>query len=134
MEGQLHEAALVARAVVGAPTALAVSHAPTIGSLYRATSAAFHKVPLIAISQSGRSPDLLAAAQEASARGALVIAVVNDEASPLAELAEIVIPVHAGAETSVAATKSFVCTLFALAHLAAEWSEDSALLAALQGC
>jgi fructoselysine-6-P-deglycase FrlB-like protein len=37
----------------------------------------------------------------------VVVAVVNDAASPLADLAEIVIPVHAGAETSVAATKSF---------------------------
>jgi glucosamine--fructose-6-phosphate aminotransferase (isomerizing) len=113
---------------VGLPT---VSHAPSIGSLYQATSEKFRDVPLIAISQSGRSPDLLAAAQEASARGALVIAVVNDAASPLAELAQIVIPVHAGAETSVAATKSFVCTLFALAHLAAEWSGDADLLQAL---
>lgn len=113
---------------VGLPT---VSHAPSIGSLYQATSDQFRNVPLIAISQSGRSPDLLAAAQEASARGAIVIAVVNDAASPLADLAQIVIPVHAGTETSVAATKSFVCTLFALAHLAAEWSGDSDLLAAL---
>ncbi|MDE1915296.1 MAG: SIS domain-containing protein [Sphingomonadales bacterium] len=108
-----------------------VSHAPSIGSLYHATSTHFRDVPLIAISQSGRSPDLLAAAREAGTRGALVVAVVNDAASPLAELAEIVIPVHAGQETSVAATKSFVCTLFALAHLAAEWSGDAELLAAL---
>jgi glucosamine--fructose-6-phosphate aminotransferase (isomerizing) len=113
---------------VGLPV---VSHAPSIGSLYHATSAQFRDVPLIAISQSGKSPDLLAAAQDARARGALVIAIVNDAASPLAELAQIVIPVHAGAETSVAATKSFVCTLFALAHLAAEWAQDSELLAAL---
>jgi glucosamine--fructose-6-phosphate aminotransferase (isomerizing) len=42
-----------------------------------------------------------------------------------------VIPVHAAAETSVAATKSFICTLVALTHLVAEWSEDDALLAAL---
>jgi glucosamine--fructose-6-phosphate aminotransferase (isomerizing) len=93
---------------VGLPT---VSHAPSIGSLYQATSKHFRDVPLIAISQSGRSPDLLAAAQDAKMRGAVVVAVVNDAASPLADLAEIVIPVHAGAETSVAATKSFVCTL-----------------------
>ncbi|WP_380928500.1 SIS domain-containing protein [Sphingomonas arantia] len=109
-----------------------LSHAPSIGSLYRATSPRFRGVPLIAISQSGRSPDLLAAAEDARAQGAIIVAVVNDAASPLAELAEIVIPVHAGAETSVAATKSFVCTLVALTHLVAEWSEDAALLAALK--
>jgi glucosamine--fructose-6-phosphate aminotransferase (isomerizing) len=114
---------------VATPT---LSHAPSIGSLYHATSPRFAGVPLIAISQSGRSPDLLAAAEDARRQGAVVIAVVNDVASPLADLAEIVIPVHAGAETSVAATKSFVCTLVALAHLAAEWSGDAALLAALK--
>lgn len=113
----------------GVPT---LSHAPSIGSLYHATSAKFHGVPLIAISQSGRSPDLLAAAKDARDKGAVVIAVVNDAASPLADLAQIVIPVHAGPETSVAATKSFVCTLVALTHLVAEWSQDAALLAALE--
>ncbi|WP_233497322.1 SIS domain-containing protein [Novosphingobium sp. MD-1] len=112
----------------GIPT---VSHAPSTGSLYHATSAHFRDVPLIAISQSGRSPDLLAAADDARARGAVVIAVVNDAASPLADLAEIVVPVHAGPETSVAATKSFLCTLVALTHLVAEWSQDAALLEAL---
>ncbi|QSR19130.1 SIS domain-containing protein [Novosphingobium sp. KA1] len=113
----------------GVPT---LSHAPSVGSLYHATSPRFAGVPLIAISQSGRSPDLLAAAEDAKAQGAVVIAVVNDAQSPLADLAEIVIPVHAGPETSVAATKSFVCTLVALTHLVAEWSEDAALLAALE--
>lgn len=108
-----------------------LSHAPSIGSLYHATSPHFAGVPLIAISQSGRSPDLLAAADEARAQGAVVIAIVNDAESPLAAQAQIVIPVHAGPETSVAATKSFICTLVAVTHLVAEWSEDVALLAAL---
>lgn len=110
-----------------------LSHAPSIGSLYRATSPRFRDVPLIAISQSGRSPDLLAAADDARKQGAVIIALVNAVDSPLAGRADIVIPVHAGAETSVAATKSFVCTLVALVHLAAEWSGDAALLAALSG-
>lgn len=108
-----------------------LSQSPSLGSLYHATSPRFDGIPLIAISQSGRSPDLIAAAKDARARGALLIAIVNDAASPLADLAEIVIPVHAGPETSVAATKSFVCTLVALTHLVAEWSQDAALLAAL---
>ncbi len=112
----------------GMPT---LSHAPSTGSLYRATSSNFRGVPLIAISQSGRSPDLLAAADDARAKGAEIVALVNDASSPLAERAQIVIPVQAGPETSVAATKSFVCTLVALMHLAAEWSQDAGLLAAL---
>ena len=108
-----------------------LSHAPSVGSLYHATSPNFRGVPLITISQSGRSPDLLAAAEDARAQGSIVIAIVNDAESPLAQLAQIVIPVHAGPEASVAATKSFVCTLVALTHLVAEWSQDAALLAAL---
>lgn len=108
-----------------------LSHAPSIGSLYHATSPHFRGVPMLAISQSGRSPDLLTAAGDAKAQGAVVVALVNDTGSPLADLADIVIPVHAGAETSVAATKSFICTLVALTHLVAEWSQDGALLHAL---
>jgi glucosamine--fructose-6-phosphate aminotransferase (isomerizing) len=61
----------------------------------------------------------------------VIVALVNDASSPLAERAQIVIPVQAGPENSVAATKSFVCTLVALLHLAAEWSQDAGLLAAL---
>lgn len=110
-----------------------LSHSPSIASVYHATSSKFSGVPVLAISQSGRSPDLLAAAAEAKERGAVVVAVVNDEASPLAAMAQIVIPVHAGAETSVAATKSFVATLTALVHLVAEWSGDHALCGALDG-
>lgn len=112
----------------GVPT---LSHAPSIGSLYRATSPRFRDVPLIAISQSGRSPDLIAAAQDARRQGALVVAIVNDESSPLAEMADICIPIHAGAETSVAATKSFIGTLVALTQLVAQWSGDAALARSL---
>lgn len=131
--GSSDQAAAFAKFVFETHVAMpTLSQAPSIGSLYHATSPRFHDVPLIAISQSGRSPDLLAAAEDASRQGAVVVAVVNDTASPLADLAEIVIPVHAGPETSVAATKSFVCTLVALAHLAAEWSGDAGLLAALE--
>ncbi len=103
-----------------------LSHAPSIGALYNATSPRFHGVPLLAISQSGRSPDLLRAAADAQRQGAVLIAIVNDAASPLAAQADIVIPIHAGEETSVAATKSFIATLVALTHLTAEWTGDAA--------
>ncbi len=114
----------------GIPT---LSHAPSVGSLYRASSPHFRGIPLIAISQSGRSPDLIAASEDAQRQGAIVVALVNDTASPLAALADITIPVHAGTESSVAATKSFIATLVALTHLVGEWSGDDALLAALSG-
>lgn len=115
---------------VGLPT---LSHAPSIGALYHKTSAKLRGVPMIAISQSGRSPDLLRAAEAARAAGSILIVLVNDETSPLAALADILLPLHAGVETSVAATKSFIATLCALAHLAAEWSGDAALQAAING-
>lgn len=110
-----------------------LSHAPSIGALYHATSPRLGGTPMIAISQSGRSPDLLRAAEEARAAGALLVVLVNDEASPLAAMADILLPLHAGRETSVAATKSFIAALTALAHLAAEWGGDGALLHALEG-
>lgn len=113
----------------GVPT---LSHSPSVGALYHATSPLFAGQPLLAISQSGRSPDLVAAAEEAKARGALVVVIVNDVASPLAQLADVLLPLHAGEERSVAATKTFVASLVAVAHLAACWGEDAALLTAVE--
>ncbi len=51
---------------------------------------------------------------------------------PLADLVDVLVPLHAGSETSVAATKSFLATCLALLHLGAAWSEDPALLSALE--
>ena len=64
-------------------------------------------------------------------QGAVTIALVNDEESPLARDAHALLPLHAGAERSVAATKSMIASLVAGAFLVAHWSEDSELLAAL---
>jgi glucosamine--fructose-6-phosphate aminotransferase (isomerizing) len=73
----------------------------------------------LAISQSGGSPDILTATQRARECGALTVALVNVEASPLAKAADCVVALHAGAETSVAATKSFIASLGALLQLVA---------------
>ncbi|NWK94367.1 iron dicitrate transport regulator FecR [Sphingobium lactosutens] len=130
--GSSDQAAAFAKILLETRAAIpTLSHAPSIGSLYRATSPLFKGVPLIAISQSGRSPDLIAAAEDAQRQGALLVSIVNDAASPLAEMADICIPIHAGPEKSVAATKSFIGTLVALTHLIAEWSGDEGLKAAL---
>lgn len=85
----------------------------------------------LAISQSGRSPDLLAAACAARDSGAIVVALVNDPDSPLAEIASVVLPQGAGTEKSAAATKSFITSLSAIAQLVALWSGDEAMEAAL---
>ncbi|WP_206735700.1 SIS domain-containing protein, partial [Pseudomonas syringae] len=70
-------------------------------------------------------------AEAAKAAGARVVALVNVEDSPLAQLAEVVIPLGAGPEKSVAATKSYLASLAAVLHLVAVWKNDPALLAAL---
>ncbi len=106
------------------------SLSPSIGSIYevplRVRDALF-----IAISQSGKSPDLLRNAEAAKAAGAHVVALVNVEDSPLAQLAGTVVPLCAGPERSVAATKSYLASLAAIVQLVAHWKDDAALLDAL---
>lgn len=90
----------------------------------------------LAISQSGRSPDLLTSVSAYKAAGAFVVALVNDESSPLAGLADEMLPLCAGPERSVAATKSFIAALAAQVALAAAWSRNDRLtqqLAVLPG-
>lgn len=106
------------------------SMAPSLESVYAARLQLDGALCLL-VSQSGRSPDLLRNAEAAHAAGAHVVALVNNEASPLAALADTVLPLHAGPERSVAATKSYVCSLAALLQLAAHWSGDAALRGAL---
>jgi glucosamine--fructose-6-phosphate aminotransferase (isomerizing) len=109
---------------------LTSSAAPSVASVYDAAPALAGTL-LLAVSQSGRSPDLLASAEAAKAGGARLVALVNDEASPLAAAADVVLPLCAGPELSVAATKSFVASVAAMLHLIADWSEDAELAAAL---
>jgi glucosamine--fructose-6-phosphate aminotransferase (isomerizing) len=109
-----------------------LSQAPSIASLFDATSPHLRDAALLAISQSGRSEDLLRTASGAKAAGAFVIALVNDATSPLATLADILIPLSAGPEIGVAATKSFIATLSALLALVAEWQDAADLRAAFR--
>lgn len=85
-----------------------------------------------AFSQSGQSPDLVTPTQYFRQCRALTCAFVNDADSPLAQAAEWLFPLHAGAERSVAATKSFIAQLVAGARLVASWQDDAALTAALE--
>ena len=106
------------------------STGPSIFSVYE-TRMKFSGCLCLLISQSGASPDLLSAASAARKGGAYVVAMVNVADSPLAKLADEVLELHAGAETSVAATKSFIASLTAVIHLATSWKEDKALNKAL---
>jgi glucosamine--fructose-6-phosphate aminotransferase (isomerizing) len=109
---------------------LTSSASPSVASIYDAAPDLTGAL-VLAISQSGRSPDLLAAAEQARDHGAMLVALVNDEASPLAGMADTCLPLAAGPEKSVAATKSFVASLAALLDLIAAWTGDEALSAAL---
>lgn len=85
----------------------------------------------LAFSQSGQSPDLVAPIEYFGARGARTVCFVNDTASPLARASQRCVGLHAGAELSVAATKSYVCQLAAGAALAASWKQDAEFGSAL---
>ena len=85
----------------------------------------------IAVSQSGQSPDVVEPVRYFRDGGATTVALVNAIDSPLAQAAEWALPLRAGAENSVAATKSFITSLTAGARLVAEWQDDAELKAGL---
>jgi glucosamine--fructose-6-phosphate aminotransferase (isomerizing) len=87
--------------------------APSVYSVY-GRSPDVRDALAIGISQSGQSPDIVAAIDGARRAGALALAVTNDETSPLARVADLVLPLRAGPERSIAATKTFTAELLAL--------------------
>src|SRR5215475_9677726 len=92
---------------LGIPVATA---APNIATVYRGELTLKGQL-LLVISQSGRSDDLTEFAAMAKAAGATTVAIVNDVTSPLAETCDVILPMAAGPELSVAATKSFIAAL-----------------------
>ncbi|HEU0062719.1 MAG TPA: SIS domain-containing protein, partial [Hyphomicrobiaceae bacterium] len=92
--------------------------APSIASVYRGGLRLKDQLVLV-ISQSGKSDDLIAFAEQARLSGAVTVAVTNDAAAPLAQVCPFVLPIGAGPELSVAATKTFVATASALLRLTA---------------
>ncbi|MFY9991179.1 MAG: SIS domain-containing protein [Rhodoplanes sp.] len=112
---------------LGIPVAAA---APNIATVYGERMRLKDQL-LLTISQSGRSDDLAEFASMAKAAGALTVAIVNDVDSPLAAACHIALPMAAGPELSIAATKSFIAALAALLRLTAAWTGDAALGAAI---
>jgi len=98
---------------LGLPTG---SASPSATTLYGARPD-MDAVLVVAISQSGQSPDLLAFVEMARSRGARVLAVTNVGDSPLAEAAHACVDVMAGPERAVAATKTYTGQLLALLAL-----------------
>jgi len=110
---------------------LTSSAAPSVSSVYDSTPDLAGTL-FLAISQSGASPDLLATVRAAKEAGALVVALVNAENSPLALTADFTVPLCAGIERSVAATKSYIASLSAIIQLVGSWAREAELLEALQ--
>ena len=106
------------------------SSAPSVNTVYN-SNLNLKNTLVIGISQSGKSPDICYVMNEAKKQGAITIAIVNQVDSPLAEAAEFVIPLHAGPEKAVAATKSYMCTLSALLQFIAIYKQDQKLISAL---
>ncbi|TAM57454.1 MAG: SIS domain-containing protein [Rhodanobacter sp.] len=130
--GSSDHAAAYAKYVFETQLGIATASAsPSVTSVYAAEQQ-WQGALFIAISQSGKSPDLLRNARAAKVAGARVVALVNVEDSPLAAIADTVIPLHAGPERSVAATKSYIAALAAVLHLCARWRGDADLGAVLQ--
>jgi glutamine---fructose-6-phosphate transaminase (isomerizing) len=87
---------------------------------------------VVAISQSGQSPDVVGSLAAARQQGALTVAIVNAPDTPLEAAAEFCLPMWAGTEEAVAATKSFAASLFAPLMLVAALKSDQSLLSALE--
>jgi glutamine---fructose-6-phosphate transaminase (isomerizing) len=115
--------------LAGVPVA---SVGPSVASIYR-RPLRLGRAACIGISQSGRSPDIVEMMRAAGTGGALTLAITNFEDSPMAEVSAHCLPLRAGTERSVAATKTFVISVLAGLALLAEWQEDADLRAAVAG-
>ncbi|HET7572747.1 MAG TPA: SIS domain-containing protein [Gaiellaceae bacterium] len=80
---------------------------------------------VVGISQSGASPDVVSVLAEAREQGRPTLALTNDPGSPLARAADLVLPLEAGPERAVAATKTYLNSLGAIALLFAEIGRDA---------
>ena len=114
---------------VSLPVALA---APSLYTVYHAPPTTGEDALVMAISQSGESPDIVAVVEAGRRQGAITLAITNEPDSPLAASAELCIACHAGKEVSVAATKTYTAQLTALALLAAHWRGDEEKLSQME--
>ncbi len=114
--------------LLGLPMA---SVGPSIKSIY-GVSVAAEGALCLSVSQSGKSPDIVRLTEAFAATGAYTVAITNDATSPLAQATSATLPIHAGPELSVAATKTFVTSLVAGLWLIAELKQDEELLAAIR--
>ncbi len=130
--GTSDNAARYAQYLFGALNRLPVALAtPSLFSIYH-TPPRMRDALVLGVSQSGQSPDIVAVVKEGRQQGALTVAVTNEPDSPLAQAADHVLPLGAGDERAVAATKTYTAQLGALALLAVQLADDGERMAELQ--
>jgi glucosamine--fructose-6-phosphate aminotransferase (isomerizing) len=130
--GTSDNASRYAQYLFGAMNGLSVGLAtPSLFSIYHRPPR-FRDALVIGVSQSGQSVDITSVIEEGRRQGSLTVAVTNKPDSPLANAAEFVLPLDAGPERAVAATKTYLNELGALALLAVQLAGDEERLAALQ--
>jgi glucosamine--fructose-6-phosphate aminotransferase (isomerizing) len=130
--GTSDNAARYGQYLLGAYNRLPVGLAtPSLFSVYREPPL-LQGALVVGISQSGQSKDIVAVLAEGRHQGVPTLAITNDPDSPLAGQADFVIPLHAGEEQAVAATKTYTAQLAALALLSCALAEDGERLAALE--
>ncbi len=129
--GTSDNAARYGQYLLGARNRLPVGLAtPSLFSVY-AEPPRFGGSLVVGISQSGQSPDIVAVLAEGQRQGTPTLAITNDPTSPLAAQADYVVPLHAGEERAVAATKTYTAQLAVLALLSCTLEEDRDRLEAL---
>ncbi len=114
--------------MAGVPVA---SVGPSVASVF-GRSLQLQGSACLGVSQSGKSPDIVQMVKMARMNGALTFALTNHSDSDLACESAHTLNLHAGAELSVAATKTFVTSVVSAIWLLAEWQRDDALLAAIR--
>ena len=130
--GTSDNAARYAQYLFGGHNQLQVALAtPSLFSLYE-TPPDLSEALVIGISQSGQSPDIVEVLTEARRQGRPSLAITNEIDSPLAQAAEHSIPLHAGKEKAVAATKTYTASLAALAMLSCHLQENQIRLEQLR--
>jgi glucosamine--fructose-6-phosphate aminotransferase (isomerizing) len=131
--GSSDNAARYAQYLLGARNRLGVGLAvPSLFTLYQSPPR-LERALVVGISQSGQSPDIVAVLTEGARQGALTLAITNDPESPLARVASCTIPLLAGEERAVAATKTYSAELLVLAMLSAELDGDESTQSELRG-
>ncbi len=130
--GSSDHAATYGKYVIETQTGIPVaSAAPSLSSMYK-VAPHLKGCLYVAVSQSGRSPDLLSSVEAAKSGGAFVVALCNDPSAPLTQLANLSVPLCAGPELSVAATKSYIASIAVFLRWVSAWTQRADLVDATE--